>query len=118
MSKVALFFEKMQKVFKNKAQRCSTPLKTNINISTTGEEDKLIGTYCGTDLATGAIFESTGPDMLVLFFSDGSFNERGFQAMFEFVPGKCIRIDMQNLGLRVEGVAWAFLGGRAAQLDD
>ena len=27
MSKVALFFEKMHKVFKNKAQRCSTPLK-------------------------------------------------------------------------------------------
>ena len=26
MSEVALFFEKMQKVFKNKAQRCSTPL--------------------------------------------------------------------------------------------
>ena len=26
MSKVALFFEKMHKVFKNKAQRCSTPL--------------------------------------------------------------------------------------------
>ena len=27
MSKVALFFEKMHKVFKNKAQGCSTPLK-------------------------------------------------------------------------------------------
>ena len=27
MSKVALFFEKMHKVFKNKAQRCSTPLR-------------------------------------------------------------------------------------------
>ena len=26
MSEVALFFEKMHKVFKNKAQRCSTPL--------------------------------------------------------------------------------------------
>ena len=26
LSKVALFFEKMHKVFKNKAQRCSTPL--------------------------------------------------------------------------------------------
>ena len=27
LSEVALFFEKMHKVFKNKAQRCSTPLK-------------------------------------------------------------------------------------------
>ena len=27
LAKVALFFEKMQKVFKNKAQGCSTPLK-------------------------------------------------------------------------------------------
>ena len=26
LSEVALFFEKMHKVFKNKAQRCSTPL--------------------------------------------------------------------------------------------
>ena len=40
--------------------------------------------------------------MLVLFFSDGSFNERGFQAMFEFVPGKCFRVDLQNLGVRAE----------------
>ena len=29
MSKVALFFEKMQKVFKNKAQGCSTPLMSS-----------------------------------------------------------------------------------------
>ena len=29
LSKVALFFEKMHKVFKNKAQRCSTPLNDN-----------------------------------------------------------------------------------------
>ena len=28
LSKVALFFEKMHKVFKNKAQRCSTPLSS------------------------------------------------------------------------------------------
>ena len=28
LSEVALFFEKMHKVFKNKAQRCSTPLMT------------------------------------------------------------------------------------------
>ena len=28
LAKVALFFEKMQKVFKNKAQGCSTPLST------------------------------------------------------------------------------------------
>ena len=27
MSEVALFFEKMHKVFQNKAQRCSTPLR-------------------------------------------------------------------------------------------
>ena len=27
LSKVALFFEKMHKIFKNKAQGCSTPLK-------------------------------------------------------------------------------------------
>ena len=27
LSEVALFFEKMHKVFKNKAQRCSTPLR-------------------------------------------------------------------------------------------
>ena len=31
LSKVALFFEKMHKVFKNKAQRCSTPLKKLAN---------------------------------------------------------------------------------------
>ena len=28
LSEVALFFEKMLKTFKNKAQRCSTPLST------------------------------------------------------------------------------------------
>ena len=30
LSEVALFFEKMHKVFKNKAQGCSTPLKGDI----------------------------------------------------------------------------------------
>ena len=34
MSEVALFFEKMHKVFKNKAQRCSTPLNRNICVAT------------------------------------------------------------------------------------
>ena len=33
MSKVALFFEKMHKVFKNKAQRSSTPLIMQILFS-------------------------------------------------------------------------------------
>ena len=32
LSKVALFFKKMHKVFKNKAQGCSTPLKKTINV--------------------------------------------------------------------------------------
>ena len=31
LSKVALFFEKMHKVFKNKAQRCSTPLSHTLS---------------------------------------------------------------------------------------
>ena len=33
LSKVALFFEKMHKVFKNKAQGCSTPLKTQNSLN-------------------------------------------------------------------------------------
>ena len=33
LSKFGLFFEKMHKVFKNKAQRCSTPL--SLKVSTT-----------------------------------------------------------------------------------
>ncbi len=56
--------------------------------SNAADEELLIGTYCGTELAPGAVFESTGSDMHVLFVSDGSFHEKGFQAMFEFVPGK------------------------------
>ena len=32
LAKVALFFEKMQKVFKNKAQGCSTPLNNSFNL--------------------------------------------------------------------------------------
>ena len=30
LSKIALFFEKMHKVFKNKAQGCSTPLNQTV----------------------------------------------------------------------------------------
>ena len=35
MSEVAFFFEKMHKVFKNKAQGCSTPLKSHIALGPT-----------------------------------------------------------------------------------
>ena len=50
--------------------------------------DQLIGTYCGSELSTGAVFESTGQDMLLVFKADGSYNDKGFQAVFEFVTGK------------------------------
>ena len=60
---------------------------------TTGSDDeKLIGTYCGTDIEPGDVIQSTGPDMFVLFISDSSFNDTGFTAMFEFVNGELILI--------------------------
>ena len=43
MSEVALFFEKMHKIFKNKAQGCSTPLKQFIDhiaeVISNGDDD-------------------------------------------------------------------------------
>ena len=40
LSKAALFFEKIHKVFKNKAQRCSTPLSCALFVSDNGGATK------------------------------------------------------------------------------
>ena len=66
---------------------------------TTGTDDeKLIGTYCGTDIEPGDVIQSTGPDMFVLFISDSLFNTTGFLATFEFVNGKSIRFNHKLKG--------------------
>ena len=54
--------------------------------SNKADEDKLIGVYCGETIPDS--FTSSGQDLLVIFQTDGSVNERGFQAQYRFVEGK------------------------------
>ena len=64
MSKVALFFEKMRKVFRNKAQRCSTPL-TRKHLS---------------------IYIQGGSKKITFHFGFGSFTHASLGSFYRLVP--------------------------------